>query len=390
MSIKWTSFTTGGELSVGNQVVGLSSNNLNRRFDFPGTGIKDATGVYLLRWLPAISTASNYITFSNAITTTSPTIAASGADASVGLQLVSKGAGNITISTSSTGYTIIDSTSAMQLPVGTTAQRPTGLAGLIRYNSTLGAAEFWNGSLAQWSTSVNSVVGTSNRITVTGSSSLQVDIASTYAGQGTITTVGTITVGLWRGTTVEVIAGGTGVTGINAYEIMCGGTAAAAPITTVGSTGITGQILSSNGPGALPSWQTGNILGRTSSAAVGYVGETVSYVLATQTNMTAVGYTNFPTNIITPSFTAGVWLISLDGNGTSTGAPTIQYRLVANNGSDTTILDMPFVIATANAYFAYVGTTVLVSSGTTTVRLQGIGSDIYARAGTSIRAVRIA
>ena len=51
------------------------------------------------------------------------------------------------------------------------------------------------------------VVGTANRITVTGS---QVDIAPTYAGQATITTVGTITAGTWTGTAVAVANGGTG------------------------------------------------------------------------------------------------------------------------------------------------------------------------------------
>lgn len=51
------------------------------------------------------------------------------------------------------------------------------------------------------------VVGTADRISVTTNS---VDIASTYAGQNTITTLGTITTGEWNGTDVAVTAGGTG------------------------------------------------------------------------------------------------------------------------------------------------------------------------------------
>lgn len=54
-----------------------------------------------------------------------------------------------------------------------------------------------------------SVVGTANRIAVSGSG---VDIASTYVGQSSITTLGTITTGVWNGTTVAVANGGTGVT----------------------------------------------------------------------------------------------------------------------------------------------------------------------------------
>jgi hypothetical protein len=53
------------------------------------------------------------------------------------------------------------------------------------------------------------VVGTANRITVAADS---IDIASTYAGQNTIVTVGTITTGVWNGTTIAVANGGTGAT----------------------------------------------------------------------------------------------------------------------------------------------------------------------------------
>jgi hypothetical protein len=54
-----------------------------------------------------------------------------------------------------------------------------------------------------------SVTGTANRITVSASG---VDIASTYVGQTSITTLGTITTGVWNGTTIAVARGGTGVT----------------------------------------------------------------------------------------------------------------------------------------------------------------------------------
>lgn len=53
------------------------------------------------------------------------------------------------------------------------------------------------------------VVGTADRITVNADS---IDIASTYAGQSSIDTVGTITTGTWNGTTIAVADGGTGAT----------------------------------------------------------------------------------------------------------------------------------------------------------------------------------
>ena len=53
------------------------------------------------------------------------------------------------------------------------------------------------------------VTGTADRITVTSG---QVDIAATYVGQTSLTTLGTITTGTWTGTTIAVANGGTGAT----------------------------------------------------------------------------------------------------------------------------------------------------------------------------------
>lgn len=60
--------------------------------------------------------------------------------------------------------------------------------------------------LTQTGNTINAV-GTTDRITVGANS---IDIASTYAGQSSITTVGTITTGTWNGTDIAVTAGGTG------------------------------------------------------------------------------------------------------------------------------------------------------------------------------------
>lgn len=53
------------------------------------------------------------------------------------------------------------------------------------------------------------VVGTADRITANADS---IDIASTYAGQSSITTLGTVTTGVWSATTIGVGKGGTGIT----------------------------------------------------------------------------------------------------------------------------------------------------------------------------------
>ena len=53
------------------------------------------------------------------------------------------------------------------------------------------------------------IIGTAGRITANADS---IDIASTYVGQTSITTLGTVTTGTWTGTTIAVVNGGTGVT----------------------------------------------------------------------------------------------------------------------------------------------------------------------------------
>jgi len=65
----------------------------------------------------------------------------------------------IIIEPAGTGYVEIDATSGLIVPVGTTAQRPTGQTGMIRWNSTDGQVEVYNGS--SW-TGVGSVSTVSN------------------------------------------------------------------------------------------------------------------------------------------------------------------------------------------------------------------------------------
>jgi hypothetical protein len=82
------------------------------------------------------------------------------------------------------------------------------------------------------------VVGTANRITVNADS---IDIASTYAGQNTITTVGTIATGTWNGTVISVSYGGTGASTLTGY-LKGNGTSAFTGSSTIPGSDITGNI----------------------------------------------------------------------------------------------------------------------------------------------------
>jgi hypothetical protein len=84
------------------------------------------------------------------------------------------------------------------------------------------------------------VVGTANRITVNPDS---IDIASTYVGQTSITTLGTISSGTWQGTIVSPTYGGTGVNN-GTKTITLGGNfthsgAHTLGVTTTGNTSVT-------------------------------------------------------------------------------------------------------------------------------------------------------
>jgi hypothetical protein len=87
---------------------------------------------------------------------------------------------NDTITLGTTGLTFAQFSGAGQITAG---------AGLTKTGNTIDA------------------VGTADRITVNADS---IDIASTYVGQSSITTLGTIATGVWNGTDIAVADGGTG------------------------------------------------------------------------------------------------------------------------------------------------------------------------------------
>lgn len=84
--------------------------------------------------------------------------------------------------------------------IGTTAQVFAQFTGGAAYTAGNGVSIAGN---------VITVLGTTNRISVSGSG---VDIAATYVGQSSITTLGTITAGVWTGTAIALANGGTGAT----------------------------------------------------------------------------------------------------------------------------------------------------------------------------------
>ena len=113
--------------------------------------------------------------------------------------------------------------------------------GLEVVSDELGLKSTTAGSGLTFSSGVLNIGGTADRITVNNDS---IDISGTYAGQNTITTLGTIATGTWQGTTIATIYGGTGNTSYSIGDILVG---AAANALNKLSIGTVGKVLQSNG-----------------------------------------------------------------------------------------------------------------------------------------------
>jgi hypothetical protein len=61
--------------------------------------------------------------------------------------------------------------------------------------------------------------------------------------------------GVWNGNLMTVAHGGTGLSSLNPYSLLTGGTTSIGNLQQVSGTGSAGQILTSNGTGAMPTWQ---------------------------------------------------------------------------------------------------------------------------------------
>lgn len=154
------------------------------------------------------------------------------------------------------GRTTASSGSVEQLTVGTGLSLGSGslslsstLAGFSTYNT--------NGVICQTSASTfagRTITGSSNRISITNGDGVSgnptIDIAATYVGQTSITTLGTISTGSWSGSTIAVNRGGTGQTSYTNGQLLIGNTTGNT-LDKATLTGTSNQITVTNGAGSI-------------------------------------------------------------------------------------------------------------------------------------------
>lgn len=148
----------------------------------------------------------------------------------------------------SIGVTLSNSAIISKVLTGFTSSTGTILA----TDSILQAIQKLDGNLAAATAGgVSSVTGTTNRITSTGGSNPIIDISASYVGQSSITTLGTISTGVWQGTVVDELYGGTGISTYTTGDILYSSatnTLAKLPIST------NGKVLTITA--GIPSWET--------------------------------------------------------------------------------------------------------------------------------------
>ncbi len=267
--------------------------------------------------------------------------------------------GNVAAVNGGTGHAIYSpgdmlyassSTALVKLPIGSPGA-------VLRVSS---------GNLPSWSTAgagtVINVTGTPNRITVTDPTvSPVLDIATNYAGQPSISTLGTITTGIWNGTEIGVARGGTGRTTLAAGRVLVGnGTG------TVNSVDgdVPNLVLTSNGPGLAPSFKSPG------------AGDMVLNVDQTVTGIKTFGAVGNVGKLVLAGVTAGATI--LNGPTTGTGGTVVlpQNGTLATLAGAETLSNKTLTSPTLNTpnIGDAVGTTLKLGGGAALTTTDQIGT----------------
>jgi len=301
--------------------------------------------------------------------------------------------------TKSTSLTI-SGTGALFIPAGTVGERPVApQSGYIRFNTSDTVLEYYNGVAVQWQTfgsatlnsllsvsgtgmlvqtspgvyAARSIAGTTNRVTLTNGDGVAgnptVDISSSYVGQATITTLGTVGTGTWNATTIAATVGGTGQTVYAVGDILYANTT-----TTLAKLAdiATGNALISGGVSTAPSWGKIGLATHVSGTLPIANGGTNLTTLGTANQI--LGVNAGATALEYKTVTAGTAISVTNGAGSITIANTGVTSNVAGTGISVSGATGAVTITNTGVTSAVAGTGISVSGATGAVTFTNTGA----------------
>lgn len=177
------------------------------------------------------------------------------------------------------GFTAADDTTRTNITLDAT------LNALAAYNT--------NGLLTQTAADTftgRTITGTASRTTVTNGDGVAgnptIDIHTSYVGQSSITTLGTITTGTWQGTTVDELFGGTGFSTYTTGDTLYASATNTLSKLTIGAGGRFLRV-----SGGIPAWSTAASTDLSDAASIAMLGD----------NETVSGNWTFSNNVTIPA-----------------------------------------------------------------------------------------
>lgn len=230
-------------------------------------------------------------------------------------------AGTITATLATVALNKITAGGASQVLVGRTD------TGVLEYGTVGGAITISYNNAGSITATLATVALSS--ITVGGASQMLVGRTDTgileygtMSGDITVSynNAGTITATL---ATVGVAKGGTGLTSATAYAVLCGGTTSTDAFQSIASVGTTGQVLTSNGASALPTFQNvySLLFAATADATV------TNTVTETSIVGSGTGSLTLPANFFTAGRTVRVLVRGKYSDAAVPGTLTIKVKL---------------------------------------------------------------
>ncbi len=334
-NVKFSQFTNGSTMKVGDQVVGLRT-GANTRFAFPGAGIQDANAVNLITWT-GVASAVNYMTIVNAIAGAGPTIGTAGVSAAIPLTLTTTGAANIILDPASTGVISALANIVMGSGLGLATGTTVGNTALLQAYNTGGGTYTTFGTLTAGTTPslAFGLISATNlnlgfRTTATAGATTTLTVADTqiqeFTGTLTQTVVMPVTSTLTLGQQYYIINNSSGVvtvqsSGANTIQAMAAGTSLLLTvILTSGTTAASWQasyIVDSGGSGTVNAGTANQLAyyATTGTAVSGLTGANSALLVTNSTGVPAM----------TASLTDGQVIVG------STGATPVPATLTAGS-----------------------------------------------------------